>query len=301
MVARFEKDDMKILDGFDKKTGFQMVPALGGTAPNSFPWRFMTAVTDNHACKLTVDDPTIVQLLAVGQPPSVINDIVIPPRQRRDFLIAARTGSAGQAGVSLLDMDNPKVPISISTIRVSVKTEVLGSYALLFLSDKPPGRKPDTTTRNSAETIRLMSIVAATYLSQANVKLTQVGTPTSVVVPSDLGNPLNVDEVNLVLKKILAATPPQFMAGNINRIYCCWDVADARDRTAIGETRGRNCFVEDGTNEFTFAHELGHALGLRSHNISARPDRPLLMDESLGRGAFKLEEFEINLLNPSGT
>jgi hypothetical protein len=37
MVARFEKDDMKISDGFDKKRGFQMVPALGGDCSKLLP------------------------------------------------------------------------------------------------------------------------------------------------------------------------------------------------------------------------------------------------------------------------
>jgi hypothetical protein len=303
MVARFEKDDMKTLDGFDKPAGYQMVPAIGGTAANSFPWRFMTAITENHPCQLTVDDPNVVELRSIEQQPRVINNTVIPPHQRMDFLIAARTNSSGQAGVSLMDVDNPKVPILVTTINVSVKTEVKGKYAILMLSDTPPGRRPDATARSPTEAVHLMSITASTFLWQANVNLTQVGEPTRVVVASDLGFPLNVDDVARVLSKILAATPPVFMDSDINRMYCCWDVADAKDATAVGETRRRNCFVEDGTNANTFAHELGHALGLKSHNIASKPGRFLLMDESVSstQRQFKLEQFEIDTLNPSGT
>jgi hypothetical protein len=303
MPARFEKDDMKILDGYDQGVGYQMVPALGGTAANSFPWRFMTAVTDNHACKLRVDDPKVIQLLAIEQPPKVINDIVIPPNRRMDFLIAACSDKGGTSGVQLEDVDLPGAPMLVATIFVSVKTEVTRKYALLFLADKLPGGKADATKRSMAEATRLMQLVQATYLWQANVNLIRVGAPTNVVVPRDLGDPLDIDNDNGVVKPIVAATPALFQAQDIIRVYCCWDVADATvgdSLSVIGDTKGSNCFVEDGTREFTFAHELGHALGLRSHNFAAKPTRPLLMDENLSTGSLKLEKFEIDLLNPSG-
>jgi hypothetical protein len=298
MVARFEKDDMKFLDGFDKDTWYQMVPAMGGIAANSFPWRFMTVVTESHACKLTVDDPTLIGLSNIGSP-ILFNEIAIPANQRRDFLIVARGQTAGVTSVKLTDVDN--FSTLVNTLMDSVKTEVQGRYAIIMLSDTRPGQKPDATTRSPAQAVRLMQLVAATYMAQANVNLTQVGAPTSVMVPSDLGNPLNVDDMNSVLNPILAATPASFMGSDVNRIYCCWDVADNTLGSApLGDTRGKNCFVEDGTNEFTFAHELGHALGLKSHNMAATSARPLLMDESLGKGTFKLQQFEIDLLNPSG-
>jgi len=173
-----------------------------------------------------------------------------------------------------------------------------------MLSDtRSGGLKPDATTRTSAEAVRIMNVVAAKFMWQANVNLTQVGSPTPVVVPSDLGDPFNVDDVGRVLTPIRDATQkiaPNLMASGIVRVFCCWDVTEDKIHDAIGETRGMDCFVEDGTEETTFAHEVGHALGLRSHNFAATAARPLLMDESLGKKTFKLQQIEIDQLNPSG-
>jgi hypothetical protein len=65
---------------------------------------------------------------------------------------------------------------------------------------------------------------------------------------------------------------------------------------------GHSCFVEDGghPNDFvtrsTFAHEIGHALGL-DHNGSAN----FLMFATTAARSSGLQQFEIDTANPSGT
>jgi hypothetical protein len=284
MVARFVKNDRESLDGFDASRSYQMVPLYGG--------RIMTAVTENTACLARPNDSQIAGLLDPDAPWKLIKEISIPPHSRKSFVIWGN--GVGLDSVQLID----NLGMPISTITVSVKSPVPHSYALLFLADTAPSKHP--TTRNKAQAAELMKLVEKTYLKQANVQLTQLGSATDVTIPGNLGFPLNVD---LVWGRIEKATPDGFKASGVIRMYSCWDVADDKTGdTPVGDTRNKNCFIEDDTDsrELFFAHELGHALGL-DHNPAAKAAAPLLMGDDLTKGGtFKLEQHEIDKINPSG-
>ena len=90
------------------------------------------------------------------------------------------------------------------------------------------------------------------------------------------------------------------MASSLIRVYCCWDVGNIHKnpKFTFGETAGKSSFVEDGATVNTFAHELGHALGL-DHNT--RGATRLMFDNFSPARTFKLDQFEIDTINRSGT
>jgi hypothetical protein len=174
MAARFEKDGMKILDGFDTLTviSWQMVPK-GSRRP-------MSVVTGSNKCELVVDDPDIV----------VIRDLIVGggfvsrnilPNTRFDFFIE----SNGEAGKTFLTLRESQGGGRL--LAVSVKAVRPQSYVTLFLEDAATPK--NFTKRNRAQAANFLKKVEETYLAQANVTLTQTGDG-PVIVPHDLGNPL---------------------------------------------------------------------------------------------------------------
>ena len=82
-------------------------------------------------------------------------------------------------------------------------------------------------------------------------------------------------------------------------VYFTWNIRTVKD-DVVGLNVNNVCFVEFNSvdrneNGLTTAHELGHALGLK-HN-----GRDLLMaGDGISRSS-RLEQFEIDTVNPSGT
>lgn len=294
MLARFEKDGMKILDGFDALSHYQMVPKGFG--------RPMSVVSGDKHCILIVGDSNIIRLRDTNARDLSIK--FLPPKTRYDFFIE----SIGNAGSTVLELKEKEGTDSefhiVAILIVSVKERLTQNFALLFLSDN----NNHATKRNHGQAASMMQIAQTQYSNQANVALTQAGT-SSVIVPRDLGKPLIIDQPlpfpnqdpnKTLLGEVLLATPSAFMAPSLIRVYCCWDVGDIHHdpKIILGDTAAKSCFVEDGTNEFTFGHELGHALGLADQNTRRKR---LMFDHLFPDVTFKLDQSEIDKINSSGT
>jgi Matrixin len=167
-------------------------------------------------------------------------------------------------------------------------------YALCFLRDIRRA-----TTRSQTEAKSMMDKVGKTYLQQTNVDLQLQPPQTDVVVGKNLGKPLFIGKKG-VIPAILDATPDALILADVI-VYCCWDVEDTRPANAAGLTSGKLSFVEDGGDPrfvapLTFAHEVGHALGLDHTG-----NRNNLMFPTLDARSSKLSQFEIDTVNTSGT
>jgi hypothetical protein len=184
-----------------------------------------------------------------------------------------------------------------SRLLVSVKTKRVAPYAVYFLKDI---RR--STTRSSTSVQPTMVGVRKLFLNYANVELKPMQPEyADVIVPRDLRNPLflnrNLGSGETVFKAILDATPNSpFLEVASNGgvlVYCSWDVEDV---VTIGATKGKCAFVEDVTGSTdTFAHEIGHALGLE-HNMSPA----FLMCAASSGTDHLLSAGEIDKLNKSG-
>jgi hypothetical protein len=281
MPARFDKSIAgPDFDGFDAAAGYQMVP-FGGR-------RLMGVATDNERATLQMKNPSVATILPnlipgpgvakfdVEQNTRLLFQILPLHVGRTELVLSTASGRTRQA------------------LTISVKAKWVEKVQPILLSDIRRA-----TTRSLEDVQTILAVVRQSYLQQANVDL-QVATPVSVSVPADLGSPI-VPADTPTRVAIHRAVPPAFMSDPLLvRLFCCWDVDDANVR---GATLGRDGFVEDGgtTTDFktraTFAHEVGHALGLPHHDDNTG----LMFPFSGTRLAARLFRAEIDSLNQSGT
>lgn len=273
--------------GFDTARLYQMVP-LGGKRE--------IGIEVDQACVVESENTgvaSIANVLTLAGPlasaPTTTNGILLSPGSRVRFSIVG----VGEGHTRLLVRDG----VLQSRLLVSVKTKRVAPYAVYFLKDI---RR--STTRSSTSVQPTMVGVRKLFLNYANVELKPMQPEyADVIVPRDLGNPLflnrNLGSGETVFKAILDATPNSLLEVAINGgvlVYCSWDVEDV---VTIGATKGNCAFVEDvnGTTN-TFAHEIGHALGLEHHNLSPG----FLMYATYSGADDLLSAGEIDKLNESG-
>ena len=288
MPVSFSKDGpLGEFDGFDPKTLYQMVPERDK--------RELTISTQAN-CLLEVQVPgvsTMANFISFSGPsfpkPSLTtSSISLPAKSKVQFSLMGV--SVGHTELTITEAGT-KVPQSLL---ISVKGRLQKKYSLCFLRDIRRA-----TIRPKPEAQEMMDRVSRTYLQQTNVDLKLQPPLTDVVVTRDLGNPLFVGKAD-VINAIISATPAAFFLGDVI-VYCCWDVEDLRPVNDVGETRGKLSFIQDGGDPkfvapLTFAHEVGHALGL-DHNGNIKN----LMFKSVDARSSKLSQFEIDTVNPSGT
>jgi hypothetical protein len=311
MVARFEKDTEHTFDGFDgsgwQNIPYQMVPVKGK--------RSMSVVTEQRPCKLSVEDPMrasmgsyVLNTLPQSGPQWGPASVNVPANSTLEFTISG--GAAAGRTTLILDDGSGQAP---ARLWVSVKTELKRTYALLYLFDTV--RNTPTNRRPFADAFSAIQKIERANLLQANVKLAPVGQWCApVFVPYDLGSPLVVtykQGVGSVISDIALATYDWALAADI-RIYCCWDVATSLTPPDAGEKLGntvyRSCFVEDGTDHFCMAHEVGHALmsftfndiGIYGGYHNDNHQRLMAQGKFAPITSFKLDMVEINVMNMSG-
>jgi hypothetical protein len=272
-------------DGFDDKTGYQMVPVRDR--------REIGVVTEATEMVLRCNDPSVAKFANFRSGPTplfpgalTLDQAKLPPRSRIAFSILG--SKVGNTEVVLEKADGSDQ----TTLLISVKEKKLQRVNLCFLRDiRRSTRRPHLDAQEK------MKLAAKTFLQQANIELTTTLPPEDVVVAGDLGNPIRTDKPG-VLTSIIAATPARLFGGSDILVYSVWDASD--NRPSVGITHGNLCFIDDQQlNDFeaalTFAHEIGHALGL-GHN-----GRHVLMAGDGISRTSKLSQFEIDTINRSGT
>jgi hypothetical protein len=280
--AFFEKEGDNTFDGFDSKQKYQMVPVRDA--------RKMQVVTVGAAYILSVRDPdvaTMADFFTADGPfptPSLTsNALLIPPDTRIAFSIVGKA-----EGATILTLEDPTGEV-LDSLLVSVKTKVTKDFAICLLSDKDQKNKTNRT-----DAIPTMQDVRTIFLKQANLELNRTVSPVAVNVPRDLGRPFDPTKPG-VLAAVLDATPPALR--NQIVVYCCWEIARAKEDDAGITLSNQYSFIEDGANAHVFAHEIGHALKLKDRRDNVRR----LMFFSTAGQSNKLDQFEIDDLNRSGT
>jgi hypothetical protein len=299
MTAEFHKNEDITLDGFDDDgmlgDPFQMVP-LNGSRP-------MSVITENRPCALFFEKPAIAEMRnftlnsvrQIGPEWGPNESIEVPPSSTLEFFIHGKSPGT----VSLLLDDRDGKPFNLW---VNVKAPLTVRCALLLLSDTVRATK-----RPVVDATGQMHAIHPIFQNQANVNLVLQASG-SVVVATDLGNPLVLDyqpvkNGPLIFDMILMATPPAALSMDIIRVYCCWDVETTKSLNLknpyLGDTVRRSCFIEDGQGPLTFAHEMGHALmpALKDYH---NPNPRRLMFAHGPSFSAKLDFVEINSMNESG-
>jgi hypothetical protein len=285
---KFPEFALRGFDGFDAAIAYQMIPTAGA--------RGMGIITDARPIRLRSDNPAVVRManIRVGGSPLPTSDITpsavaLPPNSRVTFQLVGI--AKGQAAIVVEGPDGSIDPSE--ALQVSVKDKLGKTYAIAFLRDIE-----HNTARTHDNAKRLMKLVETVYIQQANVELVFVPPESDVTVVSrKLGKKVQINDTK-VLNDIMAVTPSSAFSRDII-IYCVWDSRDTRLIT--GATLfNRFCFVNDDPSDNesarTFAHEVGHALGL-NHNGS---ENFLMSGNGIIRSS-RLARFEIDTVNPSGT
>jgi hypothetical protein len=305
MLSKAPDPTMGAFDGFDPKAVYQMIP-LNGVRTG------FKVVSGAEPLDIEIQPAGIARFnrknFSPGVPSAGTGEFVsIGPATTFTFDLEGRT-----AGSAILAIRNSK-GVSLESLLISVKAELLRTYSLCVLHDlrhRSPWLPPNNPTQPNPPpadgVVRpMMERVKLAYRQQANVVLSEKATRLFEVNINDhnLGDPIVLDARlgsagSVASSFIVSRTPSEAFGANFI-IYFTWDIRTAKD-DVVGLNVNNVCFVEfnsvnSNENGLTTAHELGHALGLK-HN-----GRDLLMaGDGISRSS-RLEQFEIDTVNPSGT
>ena len=305
MLSKGPDPTMGIFDGFDPKAVYQMIPVNGVRTG-------FKIVSAGEPVDIEIQPAGIARFNKKSFSPGVASAgsgefVSIGARTTFTFDLEGR--SAGSAILVIRDGTGK----SLESLVISVKAELAKSYSLCLLHDMrhrspwlPPNDPTQPNPPSADGVIRpMMERVKRTFRQQTNVILSEKTGRLFEVNINDrnLGDPIVLDAPlpptsNTASSFIVSRTPAEAFGASFI-IYFTWDI-----RTVKADVVGLNvnsvCFVEFNSvnpneNGLTTAHELGHALGL-NHN-----GRDLLMaGDGISRSS-RLEQFEIDTTNPSGT
>jgi hypothetical protein len=287
MPARFKKvikEPFGDFDGFDAEGGYQMVPSGGEL-------RFLGAF-GGEGGTITNSDSSIVRMerftSSIPLATATIEKAILPPKAEVEF--ALNGVKPGRVTIALRNTAG-KLEDEL-TISVKAPRSVTLSIAILKDIRRQAGFDADIIRS-------LLSGVFKTYKQQVNIDLSINHGPEELLVEKDLKDPMFPEIVETALA-IHDATPRIWFLSTLI-VYCTWNIQTLSGKDDLaGLNVGKKVFVENNPNptltRVTFAHEIGHGLGL-DHTT----DREAVMNPFVGGAHTRFRQFEIDQMNKSGT
>jgi hypothetical protein len=238
---------------------------------------------DFDVCEFSIDDSPPFRALVVNHPNGKVCKLTLHGR------------SAGRT--KLLAIDNGTKEL-LDPLIVSVKTQRLITYNLHRLQDL---RR--STKRTFEDLHGIMQRVEDTYLKQANIRLQRVHEQ-DTLIRDDLSDPIQVDPEpgggrdHELPRQLRAKIREHGLDKDTINFVSTWNMVGQLGQTPDFLTLCL-CRAWDGPpveEAIIYAHELGHALGMRHEDH----DNQFLM--FVGPvGSFRLSQFDIDRMNASGT
>jgi hypothetical protein len=290
MAARFKKvltGPLGDFDGWDEQGGYQMVPTGGEL-------RFLGASGGALGGTITNGRPDLVRMerfkSSIPLTTARIDQAILPPNAEVEF---ALNGLAAP-GRTTLSLTSPAGKLDDS-LTISIKTPQPVKLSVVILGDIRRRAGFDAGIVR-----RFLSGVAKTYKQQANIDLTIINGPEDILVEKDLKDPIFPEKIEIE-NAIHDATPKTFFLADVI-VYCTWNMKSVSVTGRLdlaGLNIAKKVFIENNPNPnltaITFAHEIGHALGL-DHIV----DKEAVMNPIVDGGHSRFRQFEIDHINPSG-
>jgi hypothetical protein len=263
---------------------FQMIPSGGAS--------LVQVRVDGINSIVLSEDPGVAAVgsLADGFRPSPINRAVLPGASLVPVqFVRVEAKSVGRTRILVADADGRRR--IRDSIEISVKSEVRKTFRLWRLKDAI-----HETARTNQQMIDIMRNVAKIYKGQANVKLEQVGTPGTLVIKDDLGDPIKssnllLPRVALAIKQSPEPTADFDLVSVWNMPHLLGKAAPVISVALIVDYKPLQILNESAT----YAHELCHSFGHISHANQAG----VLMSTSPPDG-FQMTKSNIDTVNSTG-
>lgn len=245
-------------DGFDVNSQYQMVPA-GGI--RSMAFGFIADEDENEDVVIYCADPNKAFLFGLytiqGQATIRGSGYFVKHNSFIRFFIGGRDPGATTLNVETVT-GRPR-----GFLLLSVKPPLFLTYQLAIISDAI--HVPDKAMKGNNLADNMLN-AAKIWLAQANVTLMRVGPINDVTVPTNLGDPIFIDRLDIVQAIMQATFTKDYVPANLY-IYGTWNILYTTNPNVAGSTSGNMCFIENQLSnrngELLSSHEVGHALDLQ--------------------------------------
>jgi hypothetical protein len=280
---------------------YQMIPT--GSRSN---WRVRVA---GGTVRITSKDTNVAALaggFAKPLPRNLLTLNSVSAKETDFFILAGQ--SPGRTVIVAEDARGQ----NLDALTISVKNVVPKTIMIHRLRNRTM-----QSNRTHDELISMLRTVKATYLTQANVVLAQIGNVNDLVVANDYGDPIdmqrrrpvrgksetidfNGDVVEALKKDNLFGRADFHVVGTCQLIGSLGVTPNFKNICYVSHTFEQNVTIKLVQETTTYAHELGHGFGLR-HLGHAITD---MMAEGNVIGhvnSFIMTADDIDQINPSGT
>jgi hypothetical protein len=286
---------------------YQMIPM--GSKSN---WRVKV---NGGTVRITSKDPNVARLADGFAKPLLRNLLTVDPRSQKepDFFILAGQ-NPGRTVIVAEDAQGQ----NLDTLTISVKALLPKTFMIHRLNNKTmeSRRTPD-------ELVSMLRTVKATYLTQANVLLAQVGDVNDLTIDNEYGNPIDVQKSRLikgssnptdfnkdVVNKLKEEKDPKklnlFGKADFHMVATCQlfdalgTTPDFKNICYVAHTFERDVKIKLDQETTTYAHELGHAFGL-THPFHGVTDMMAAGNVIGHLNSFIMTADDIDHINSSGT
>jgi hypothetical protein len=275
-------------DGFDQTSPYQMVPVGGVRRMGLF-----VQASETEDVVVFCADPNKAELFGLftvqGQPATARGaGFLVKRNSGIRFFIGGRN-----PGPTMVIVETLSGALR-GFLLLSVKPQRRVTYQLAIISD--PIHVPAKNQMGLNLATNALG-AAKIWLEQANVALVRVGPINDVVVPTDIDDPIVIDDPVTFPAIMKASQTPQLVAADLF-IYGTWDIVYT-DRTVpvAASSRANVCFIENQLSgrigTLLCAHEIGHFL-----NLPHSTGDPNLLMTSGGVRNEVLDMFDIEFANP---